>query len=50
MQALLEENCQNGGIGPMNDLILDAVSGETTFKTENSQNGARKSRKVRREQ
>ena len=23
MQALLEENCQNGGVGPMNDLLLD---------------------------
>ena len=23
MQALLEENCQYGGEGPMNDLIID---------------------------
>ena len=46
MQALLEENCQNGGVGPMNDLLLDQNTGEITFKTEQS----RKGRKVRREQ
>ena len=50
MQALLEENCQNGGVGPMNDLIIDAESGEITFKIEPTQAGARKGRKVRREQ
>jgi hypothetical protein len=32
MQALLEENCQKGGIGPMNDLILDQETGETSFR------------------
>ena len=50
MQALLEENCQNGGVGPMNDLTLDPETGETTFKAEVSAAGARKGRKVRREQ
>ena len=34
MQALLDENCKNGGIGPMNDMILNEQTGELTFKTE----------------
>ena len=48
MKSLLEDNCENGGAGPMNDLIIDPETGETTFVSEMAQ-GARKSRKVRRE-
>jgi len=47
MQALLEENCQYGGEGPMNDLIIDQNTGEVSFK---HQGESRKGRKVRREQ
>jgi len=50
MQALLEENCANGDIGPMNDLIINPETGETTFKVTDPAQGARKGRKVRREQ
>jgi len=48
MQALLEENCKSGGIGPMNDLYIDEETGETTV-IDTSQ-GSRKGRKMRREQ
>lgn len=34
----------------MNDIVIDAETGEVSFNAENLQNGARKSRKVRREQ
>lgn len=50
MQALLEENCQNGGVGPMNDIIIDEETGESTFVVADNQVGSRKGRKVRREQ
>ena len=46
MQALLEENCQYGGVGPMNDLNIDPNTGETSFRDEEVK--GRKGRKVRR--
>lgn len=48
MQALLEENCRNGGVGPMNDIVIDPETGEASFVSELS--GLKKNRKVRREQ
>jgi len=49
MQALLNDNCANGGVGPMNDLRIDEQTNETTFIVE-QEAGTRKGRKVRREQ